>query len=801
MLNRIRSLRIKLLLVLLPGVLIALLFSFGYSTHSAQQQFDMNLQQKRHSLKQYPSVLVEPLWNFNTSALKSITQSMMLDPDILQISIWDEGDNLVSQMRSPMFHEVSAAFIIEEPLIYSNAHITQRAGTLKVVVGNISLLQRQERYFRETLLSLLLIVITMLIAVYLIYSRMLGGPIKSLLQAINRSQDDRVFATVQHSSGDELGDIANAFNKMQRRIEQDHSRLTNNEQRLRTLYHSTPSLLFSFDKHGTIRDASDYFLTALGFTQDEITGIELKRLVPESNLSAEVDLLITNLWKQGIISDHPLQITDGSGNQRDILVDATLSASGSYPGALAVMTDITSLKQAHRELDRQANTDMLSGLPNRNHFQRYLELLVETRKQSQAPFALLFIDLDRFKSVNDTFGHHVGDDLIRAAALRISGVLRSGDRVARLGGDEFAVALERINSPKDAAETARRILKELEGSFYLTDCNIYASASIGIACYPRDADTPTTLLQNADIAMYRAKEEGRSRYALYSPEHCTHTRELARIEELLRRAIDDDLLELHYQPIINIPEGRIVGAEALLRLKDGNDLVSPFHFIPLAEETGLIVPIGAWCIEKACAQLAHWRATLDPDFYLSVNASTRQFQSDKLMNTLDQSLAHYKLPPSSLVIEITESLLLHDNHNNLKVVSQIDKLGCGIAIDDFGTGYSALSYLMKFPLDVLKIDRSFITNCANHTDSKHASLVKAIIQMSHSMNLRVITEGIETPEQMSFILDQGGSYAQGYYFAKPKPGEELELNWESLCEEIRIKCAQSERFQLTEKMS
>lgn len=798
--NRFQSLRIKLLLVLLPAVLVALSLSFGYSAYNAQEQFNTNLEQKRESITQYASVLADPLWNFNTNTLQSITRTMVQDPDILQVMIWDEGNNVVYQENSSLIDDVEVAFSLEEPLIYQNAHITQRAGTLHVKVGNLSLKQAEQGYLRESLLSLLLIVLTMSLAVYLVYAKLFGRPIQSLLSAINRSQGELNFARVNHYPDDELGEITRAFNDMQGRIEQHHSRLKSSEDHLKNLYHSTPSLLFSFDERGIICEASDYFLKALGYRREQIISRPLTILMKGTSSTDTVKQLTERLWEKGSISKYPLAIVDSSGNPHDMQVNATLSASDTYPGALAVMSDVTSLKQAHRELDRQANTDMLSGIPNRNQFQRYLESLVESREQSHQPFALLFIDLDRFKSVNDTFGHHIGDELIRAAAQRIAHELRSCDKIARLGGDEFAVILEQVSSREDAAATAKRILKKLETSFQLSNCSIYASASIGIACYPRDANNPASLLQNADIAMYRAKEEGRSRVAFYSPEHNQHAQERARIEALLRRAIKDDLLELHYQPIINMQNGSITGAEALLRLKDGDRYVSPFHFIPLAEETGLIVSIGVWCIEQACTQLAYWRKHLKDDFYLSVNVSTRQFQSEHLVETLEQSLADHQLPPESLLIEITESLLLHDNQNNLTVISQLDKLGCGIAIDDFGTGYSALSYLMKFPLDVLKIDRSFIINCTDKEDGKYSGLVEAIIQMSHSLSLKVITEGIETREQMEFILARGGRYAQGYYFAKPMRATALESDWQSISEDVRAKCSPSQTSLLTEKL-
>jgi len=796
--NRFQSLRVKLLLVLLPAVLVALGLSFGYSAQNAKEQFNLDMEQKRESLIQYSTVLVDPLWNFNTSVLKSITRTMMQDPDVLQVTVWDEGNNIVHQENSPSMEDVEVAFSLEEPLVYQNAHITQRAGTLRVKVGNLSLKQAEQRYLRESLLSLLLIVVTMSLAVYLVYSSLLGTPIASLLSAIKRSQGDLNFARVSHYPDDELGEITRAFNDMQGRIEQNHSRLKNSENHLKNLYHSTPSLMFSFDEHGIICEASDYFFKALGYRREQIMNQPLTLLTRDTESPDTVERLINMLWKYGLVSKFPLVIVDASGTPHEMLINATLSASDTFPGALAVMSDVTSLKQAHRELNHQANTDMLSGLPNRNQFQRYLESLVEKSEHSQQTFALLFIDLDRFKSVNDTFGHHIGDELIRAAAQRIARELEVGDRIARLGGDEFAVILEQVSSPEDAASTAQRILDALEASFKLPNCNVYASASIGIACYPQDADTPASLLQNADIAMYRAKDEGRSRIAFYSPEQVQNAQERAYIETLLRRAIRDDLLELHYQPIVNMKSGKITGAEALLRLKDDDRVISPFHFIPIAEETGLMVPIGVWCIQQACAQLAHWRKHLKDDFYLSVNVSTRQFQSDDLVETLEKSLKQYQLPPESLLIEITESLLLHDNQNNLNVISQLDKLGCHIAIDDFGTGYSALSYLMKFPLDVLKIDRSFIINCTNKEDGKYSGLVEAIIQMSHSMSLKVITEGIESREQMEFILARGGRCAQGYYFAKPMRAETLESDWEALSAKIEAKCALPERPLLSE---
>ncbi|MGB0467673.1 MAG: EAL domain-containing protein [Pontibacterium sp.] len=785
MISSFRSLQIKLLLVLISSVFAALLVSYIYSAQSASEQFDHKLNEIRKNLQRYPPILAGPVWNFDKSTVMSITHAIMVDPDILRVEILDEGTNLIHSERSEQLGLVNNAFTLNLPLIYSNAHFSQRTGTLKVIVGNSTLLADQARFFKETLLSLLLVISTLLASLSIAYYRLLDRPIKSLMSAINSSKKRMVFARVQQHSQDELGEIASAFNDMQEELEQQHTELINSEQRMRTLYHSTPSLLFSFNKAGMILDASDYFLNFLGYARQQLQGRPLHWLTPADQGASEADTLVKLLWQEGSVTGYALKIKTADNQILDVLIDATESGNITGTSALAVMTDVTCLRQAHRELNRQANTDMLSGLPNRNQFQRYLEQLTRKKALTQSPFALLFIDLDRFKSVNDTFGHQVGDELIRATARRINAELRKEDCLARLGGDEFAVVLEDLPSNEQAEEVARRILEKIEAGFNLADSNIYASASIGISLYPHDADNPTSLLQHADTAMYRAKEEGRSRYAFYRPEHNGNPLRRLRIENLLRRALEDQILELYYQPIINISEGKITGAEALLRLWDGNELISPDDFIPIAEETGLIVPIGAWCIEQTAEKLARWRTHFSPDFYLSVNVSTRQFQSSRFFTSVQDSIHKHQVPADQLLIEITESLLLLDNHNNQLVIEQLDKLGCRIVIDDFGTGYSALSYLMKFPLDTLKIDRSFITNCTDN--QAHQGLVEAIIQMSQSMNLRVITEGIESQAQLALIQSLGGHCAQGYYFAKPMPADDFEAQWPQLCFEVKQK--------------
>ncbi|WP_421865724.1 putative bifunctional diguanylate cyclase/phosphodiesterase [Motiliproteus sp.] len=509
---------------------------------------------------------------------------------------------------------------------------------------------------------------------------------------------------------DELGVIGTAFNEMQSSLESHHNRTIQAKERLQLLYHATPSLLFSFNREGVIQDTSEYFLQQLGFQRAEVVGSNLSRLLDSEHQPQVIDQLLIRLWETQSIAEQPLSIINGQGQRVEVLMDATLSAQESFPGALAVMTDVTSLNQARRKLEHQANTDHLSGIANRYHFQSYLEQLTYDRRQSQKPFALLFIDLDHFKVINDTYGHQVGDQLLCRVTERIQATLRTEDLIARLGGDEFAVIIKELDPSFSAEHVAERIIKHLEEPFPLAESNAFISASIGIAVYPKDCRSPTELLQYADLAMYRAKNEGRSRFSAYSSEHSRLIQQRLKIEALLRRAIDDELLEIHYQPIVSLAQGKTVGIEALLRLRDDQGrLISPADFIPVAEETGRIIEIGEWCLQQSCRQLAVWHRDFDPELYLSVNVSTRQFQAHSFYASLEDAIGCAGIQPKHLMIEITESLLLHDNQNNLDRFEQLKSLGCQIAIDDFGTGYSALSYLMKFPLSVLKIDRSFIS--------------------------------------------------------------------------------------------
>ncbi|HEX2189370.1 MAG TPA: EAL domain-containing protein [Longimicrobiaceae bacterium] len=432
------------------------------------------------------------------------------------------------------------------------------------------------------------------------------------------------------------------------------------------------------------------------------------------------------------------------------------------------LTDVTERRRVEEQLLHNALYDGLTGLPNRALLMDRLELAVRRRKRQQdSAFAVLFVDLDRFKLINDGLGHPVGDDLLVAVARRLEVGLRQEDTVARLGGDEFVILLEEAADVGEATRVAERILAELERPFELGNYQIFSSASIGIAMGGGD-DRAEDLVRDADTAMYRAKSEGKSRVALFDAE--MHAEAMARLhrEADLRRALERDEIRVHYQPIVSLETGRLVGFEALARWEHPVEgLLHPAEFIPMAEETGLIVQVGARVLRGACRQLREWLDAwpLDPPLVLSVNLSARQFGHPTLLREIDEVLAETGIEPSMLQLELTESLLMRDAESTVAALRQIRSRGIRLAIDDFGTGYSSLSYLQRFPIGTLKIDRSFVRGLT--PGSNQSELVQTMVSLARGLGMSVVAEGIETVEQLTELRRLGCASAQGFLFARP----------------------------------
>lgn len=389
-------------------------------------------------------------------------------------------------------------------------------------------------------------------------------------------------------------------------------------------------------------------------------------------------------------------------------------------------------------------------------------------------FALFFIDLDRFKNINDSLGHEAGDRLLQDVARRLRSHLRESDTVARLGGDEFVVLVEDTVEPRELNAIAQNILNAVARPFLLSGSEYHVTGSIGIATYPADGLDPASLLKNADIAMYLAKDHGKNNFQFYSAQQNAHSFERLAMESALRHALEREEFVLHYQPKIDIASGRIVGVEALLRWKHPDlAMVAPNQFIPLAEETGLIVPIGRWVLRTACAQSAAWRRDGLPRLRIAVNLSARQFSDDRLLDDIGDAMAAAALPPGGLELEITESMVMHSPERAVTTMNRLRELGITVSIDDFGTGYSSLGYLKRFPIDNVKVDRSFIKDLPQDADD--AAITRAVIAMAQSLRIRVIAEGVETREQLDFLREHGCDECQGYYLSRPLPAAEFAL--------------------------
>jgi diguanylate cyclase (GGDEF)-like protein len=457
---------------------------------------------------------------------------------------------------------------------------------------------------------------------------------------------------------------------------------------------------------------------------------------------------------------------------------------GATPGLLLFGT-VLSLRilQQRKRLEERVNHiafhDDLTALPNRLMLNRSLDQAVSRHRRAGTQLAILFMDVDRFKVINDSLGHEVGDLLLRQVADRLQEHSREGDLVARMGGDEFVVLIENHDNLADLSACAQRLVERLSAPYVLGRREYHVTLSIGISVFPSDGSDSRSLLKAADVAMYRAKASGRNNHQYYSPSMEVHTKERLELESDLRHALERGEFLLHYQPKVEIATGLVTGIEALLRWEHPHrGLVSPMDFIPLAEDTGLIVPIGEWVLATACARTKAWQDQGFPKLGVAVNLSARQFADPMLLPNLTRIIRVSGLDPSSLELEITESLVMSHGASAVAVLEKLKSTGVQIAIDDFGTGYSSLAYLKRFPIDTLKVDRSFIRDIP--ADSGDKKITRAIIAMAHSLKLKVVAEGVETAEQLAFLRTLHCDAVQGYHLCRPLPegqvADFLELN-------------------------
>ncbi|KYC41638.1 PAS domain S-box protein [Scytonema hofmannii PCC 7110] len=512
----------------------------------------------------------------------------------------------------------------------------------------------------------------------------------------------------------------------------------------------------------------------LGYTTEEMLGKTLFSFMDEEGVA------ITNTYlerrHQGIheMHDFKFRCKDGSALWAIVSCAPLFDEQKNYAGVLGMVTNITERKHMEEKLAYQAFYDALTGLPNRVLFMERLgQAIAQVKCHPENLFAVLFLDLDRFKVVNDSLGHAVGDQLLVAIAQRLQSCLRQNDTVARLGGDEFTILLSHIQTIEDATLVAERIHHVLKSPFNLSGSEVFTSASIGIAVGKTQYDQPADVLRDADTALYRAKEQGKSGHIVFDTVMYDQAVALLQLETQLRRALERQELRVYYQPIVSVSTGAITGFEALVRWQHPQQgMISPDKFIPIAEETGLIVSIGQWVLRESCQQLRQWQKQFPAleSLSISVNLSAKQFSQPNLVKQISQILEETKLAPSSLKLEITESTIMASPETAATVLKQLKAFGIQLCIDDFGTGYSSLAYLHRFPIDVLKIDRSFINQI--DSDNERLAIVRAIVTLGSHLGLSVVAEGVETMEQWTQLKLLQCAFAQGYLFSKPLNAEE-----------------------------
>jgi diguanylate cyclase (GGDEF)-like protein/PAS domain S-box-containing protein len=512
----------------------------------------------------------------------------------------------------------------------------------------------------------------------------------------------------------------------------------------------------------------------LGYTERELLALSVQDISHPGDVAASDDL--HGRLRSGAIRSFKLEKRYLRKDGTPVWVGITVAMKRDRTGAplydISIVEDISARKRAEERIQYLATHDGLTGLPNRAMFGQLLNLAVETGRRYDRKFAVLFIDLDRFKVINDTLGHEAGDVLLREMAARLRECLRASDVVARLGGDEFVVLVQEVSDVGQVGAVARNILSAVMKPIVILGQECRVTASIGVCMHPDEGQDEQSVMKNADMAMYLAKEEGKNNYQFYSSRMKAHSIERLALETNLRRALELQEFQLAYQAKVNFQTGEITGVEALLRWNSPQlGSVSPAQFIPLAEETGLIVPIGRWVLRTACEQNVAWRKAGLPPVKMCVNLSMRQLNDEGLAREIDTVLRETGMEPSLLELEITESMIMHNAERAVKILSTIKALGVRLAIDDFGTGYSSLAHLKRFPIDTLKVDRSFIREIPS--DAEDRAIAEAIIAMGKTLSLTVVAEGVETPEQQSFLSARACDEMQGYYFSTPVPAEEF----------------------------
>ncbi len=712
--------------------------------------------------------LAKPLWDLDDDSVTQISATIVSQGAIVKVQVRDQSGQLdVTQSTIPKSFR-GELVQVSRAIIYNTIDGPKNLGTISVfypALGLFSGLKHEEVVF----MSIFIFAVLAVFSAALIGNRIfIIRPLMRLTAAVEATRQLGSRHHVNWQSNDEMGRLARGFNEMQSKLESEERELKLAHRRAVDIYDLTPAMLFSLDEDDRITAVSDYWLVATGYDRARVISDRFADLVTPD--TRETFLKRKNDLEGGPAVDVTVKFVCADGSIIDVLIlESTAATAGSDRLSLSVMTDVTELKASEARNHQQAIRDHLTGLLNRQGFESVLDTKIQEADAAGQELACLFVDLDRFKWINDNLGHAEGDRALRAFVDRLKTHLAPSDEAARLGGDEFAILLP----AKDASRRASAMAEQIASIFIEPfGPDLHLSASVGIAIYPRHAANASELLQKSDMAMYAKKRDGKNGAQLFDNAMMDRTRARAEIETCIEAGLAEDWFDAYLQPIVNLNGRGVAGFEALMRLNHPQKgLMAPAEIIHVAEETAKIIRVGNVIMEKAIAHLAAIsRLPGMHDSYLAINFSPLQFE-DALPARLAALLGRHGIRPQRIVIEITEAVLMHNNPQIHTVVTEMHRFGCRIALDDFGTGYSSLSYLNRFPVDIIKIDQSFTQSINDTNDGvreKSRTLVESITTLSHKMGCTVIAEGIETEDECQTLHEMGLDFGQGYLFHRPQ---------------------------------
>jgi diguanylate cyclase (GGDEF)-like protein/PAS domain S-box-containing protein len=796
-----RSLKTKyLLLALVFGAVLSLLLgSLSYYEHrvdaaavnqltyaTVAQRLEADLETRASSLSEITGTSLGPaLSSENKAAVTSIAERLLDERDIKRVEVLDGHGTVLFRGGDPAAQQSEDWFSFQST-IHSNlvSAPVQRVGSLRIWISRAEMnetlasirkqLESQQglqiKRMRALLAGITLALLVLGLAGAWFIAGQIEAPISALVMSADRIGQGDYTMPLAVRRHDELGELQFALERMRQKL--NETTITKNY--LNTVLNSLSDAVFVTSPEGIVKSCNEATHRLLGYQEADLLGKPLASFIDEAHRGA---LDLANLAPEA--RETVLRTASGQTIPVSMAGSSITTEDPQFRGNIYVARNITERKRAERRIRYLARYDTLTKMPNRMQFQHLLQQAIARARRNQHSLALLYLDLDRFKEVNDTFGHAAGDRTLEILSERLTRNLSKDTVIGRLAGDEFAMFVDELPMDVDnraaIGALARTLLDEISRTFYVNQQEVYLTASVGVAICPYDAENVIDLIRNADAAMYHSKQNGGNSCAFYVPDMNAAAVERLMLKSKLRRALERDELVILYQSKVDLRTGRVVGAEALLRWRlPGHGDISPSHFIPLAEETSLILDIGEWVLNRVCSDYREWQKIVPEPGRIAINLSLRQLKQASFISRCRSVFRKHEVSPTCFELEVTETTLMTDPKRTIGLLNELYAMGLNLAIDDFGTGYSSLSALQQFPIGTLKIDQSFVRDVA--VDSDDAAIVRTIIDMGKSLDLEVIAEGVEESEQLEFLREHGCYYAQGRLFGDAmQAGKLLEI--------------------------